>query len=226
MVWRILTSGVRERPMLYTNVDLARYIARATVGHFVVGVAAVVTSLLTGWGEPWLLGLAVGTSSLASQLRSRRSSAGCARTVAWRRTVERLAQWVLLVTVTPVVFMLDDFPAMVFMLMPVLAWGALRSGAYESIAQLFVTLGFAIALTTRGHGPFAHVDERYGLPADVQGILLSVFIIDCALVVVPFVLSVGEQLETARQVAAERDKVQNIVNGTPGSRSSAPTARG
>ena len=50
----------------------------------------------------------------------------------------------------------------------------------------------------------------------MQGILLSIFIIDCALVVVPFVLSVGEQLENARQVAAERDRVQSIVNGTTG----------
>ena len=33
---------------------------------------------------------------------------------------------------------------------------------------------------------------------------------------VPFVLSVGEQLENASQVAAERDKVQNIVNGMTG----------
>nr|WP_232523682.1 PAS domain-containing sensor histidine kinase [Nocardioides sp. MAH-18] len=102
------------------------------------------------------------------------------------------------------------------MLLPVLAWGALRSGAYEAIAQLFLTLGIAIALTTRGNGPFAHVDARYGLPVDVQNILLSVFIIDCALVVVPFVLSVGDQLEYARQVAAERDRVQSIVNGTTG----------
>jgi PAS domain S-box-containing protein len=123
---------------------------------------------------------------------------------------------VLILTVTPIVFLLDDFPGLVFMVIPVLAWGALRSGAYESIAQLFVVLGFAIGLTTRGHGPFAHVHERYGLPPDVQGILLAVFIIDCALVVVPFVLSVGEQLENARQVAAERDRVQSIVNGTTG----------
>ena len=29
----------------------------------------------------------------------------------------------------------------------------------------------------------------------------------------PLVLAVGEQIENARQAAAERDKVQNIVNG-------------
>lgn len=216
LVWSILTGGARERPMLYTVDDLARYILACTAGHLVAGAAAVVTSVLTGWGEPWLMGLSVGAATLASllsvlpffcRLRPHRGLAPA---------IERLAQWVLLVTLSPVIFMLDDFPAMVFVLMPVLAWGALRSGAYESIAQLFLTLGVAIGLTTRGHGPFAHLTERYGLAPDVEVVLLSLFIIDCALVVVPFVLSVGEQLETARLVAAERDKVQNIVNGMTG----------
>jgi PAS domain S-box-containing protein len=216
VVWWILTGGARERPLLFTNADLARFIVAATIGHFVVAVAAVTTSLVTGWGNPWLLGLAVGASSLASQLSITPFFCRLRPHRGLAPTVERVAQWVLILTVTPVVFLLDDFPALVFMVIPVLAWGALRSGAYESIAQLFVTLGFAIVLTTRGHGPFAHVDTRYGLPVDVQGILLSVFIIDCALVVVPFVFSVGEQLENARQVAAERDRVQNIVSGTTG----------
>jgi PAS domain S-box-containing protein len=216
VVWWILTGGVRERPMLYSNIDLARYIVSATVGHLVVAVAAVITSLATGWGNPWLLGLAVGTSSLASQLSVTPFFCRLRPHRGLAPTIERVAQWALILTITPVVFVLDDFPAMVFVIMPVLAWGALRSGAYESIAQLFVTLGFAIGLTTRGQGPFAHVDERYGLPPDWQGILLAIFIIDCALVVVPFVLSVGEQLENARQVAAERDRVQSIVNGSMG----------
>ena len=217
VVWWILTDGgVRVRPPLFTNVDLARYIASAAVGHLVVAAAAVVTSFATGWGNPWLLGLALGTSSLASQLAVTPFFCRLRPHRGLAHTIERVAQWVLILSVTPIVFLLDDFPALVFMVIPVLAWGALRSGAYESIAQLFVVLGFAIALTTRGHGPFAHVDERYGLPPDVQGILLAVFIIDCALIVVPFVLSVGEQLENARQVAAERDRVQSIVNGTTG----------
>jgi PAS domain S-box-containing protein len=217
VVWWVLTGGgVRERPRLYTNLDLARYLGSATIGHFVVAVAAVLTSFATGWGNPWLLGLAVGTSSLASQLSVTPFFCRLRPHRGLASTVERVAQWTLILTVTPIVFALDDFPAMVFMIMPVLAWGALRSGAYESIAQLFVVLGFAIGLTTRGEGPFAHVDQRYGLSVDVQGILLAVFIIGCSLVVVPFVLVVGEQIENARQAAAERDRVQSIVNGTTG----------
>lgn len=216
IAFRILTGGIRHRPDLYSIADLARYIGASTAGFVVVGVTAVLTSVVTGWGTPWLMGLAVGCSSLASLLAVTpffcrlRPHGGVAP------TYERACQWTLLIVVTPIVFMLDDFPGLAFMLLPVLAWGALRSGAYEAIAQLFLTVGIAIALTTRGHGPFANVDDRYGLPVDVQGLLLSVFIIDCALVVVPFVLSVGAQIEYARQVAAERDRVQSIVNGATG----------
>ncbi|MEP9364127.1 ATP-binding protein [Nocardioides sp. CN2-186] len=216
VVWRILAQGVRARPTLYTIVDLARFITAAAAGALLMAGAGALTSLLTCWGSPGLLALSVGASSLASQLsvtpffchlRAHRGQAP---------VYERVAQWAMILTVTPIVFWLDDFPAMVFMVIPLLAWGALRSGAYESIAQLFATLGIAITLTTRGHGPFAMVNPRYDLPPDVQGIVLSVFIVDCALIVVPFVLSVGEQLENASQVAAERDKVQNIVNGMTG----------
>lgn len=214
--WRFLTGGVRERPELQTNVQLARYIGGGAVGGLCVGVSGVVASLVAGWGQPLLVGLAVAISTLASNLAVTpffcrfRPHPGVAP------PIERVAQWVLILSLTPAVFLLDDFPSLVFALIPVLAWGALRSGAYEAIAQLFAVLGIAIALTTRGHGPFAEVDGRFDLPADVQGILLSLFIVDCALVVVPFVLIVGEQLENARQVATERDKVQNIVNGTAG----------
>lgn len=216
VVFHILTGGVRRRPDLYSVAELARYIVASTVGFLVIGAVALLTSLVTGWGTPWLFALAVGCSSLASQLAVTPFFCRLRPHTGVAPAYERASQWLLLITLTPIIFLLDDFPAMVFMLLPVLAWGALRSGAYEAIAQLFLTLGIAIALTTRGNGPFAHVDARYGLPVDVQNILLSVFIIDCALVVVPFVLSVGDQLEYARQVAAERDRVQSIVNGTTG----------
>ncbi|MBB3041046.1 PAS domain S-box protein [Nocardioides sp. LMS-CY] len=216
VVWRILSGGVRQRPELYSHADLGRYIVAAFAGHLVAATSAVVTSLVTGWGTPWLMGLTVGMSSLASQLAVTPFFCRLRPHRGLASVVERVAQWTLVATLTPVVFLLDDFPALAFTLIPVLAWGALRSGAYEAIAQLFVTLGVAIALTTRGHGPFAHIDARYDLPADVQGLLLAFFIVDCALVVVPFVLSVGEQLENGRQVAAERDRVQSIVNGTVG----------
>ena len=58
--------------------------------------------------------------------------------------------------------------------------------------------------------------ETYGFPVDARGIVLATFAIACAFVVVPLMLTVGEQVENARQVAAERDLVRNIVNSATG----------
>lgn len=212
--WRFLTGGVRVRPPLRTDVELGRYIGGATLGALCAGVAATVTSLATGWGQPWMLGLSIGLSSLGSNLAVTPVFCRLRIRGAVASPTERLLQWVLILTLTPVVFLLDDFPSLVFALIPLLTWSALRSTAAQALAQLYAVLGIAIVLTTRGHGPFAEVGRRFDLPVDVQGLLLSLFIVDCALVVVPFVLIVGEQLENARQVAAERDMVQSIVNGS------------
>ncbi len=130
--------------------------------------------------------------------------------------VERLAQWALIVVLTPVVFLPESFPSVVFVLIPVLVWGALRDSPYESMAQLLAVLACAIPMTTWGYGPFANAGPSFHITTDVQGILLATFGTVCALVTLPLMLTVGEQIETARQAAAERDLVQNIVNGAAG----------
>lgn len=216
VVWRILAEGRRERPPLRTSVDLARFLAAVACGVLVMAAAGALTSLATGFGEPGLLALTVATSSLLAQLtvvplfcRLRNHAPLAGRT-------ERLAQWALILVLTPLVFLPEDFPSIVFTLLPLLVWGALRNSPYESMAQLIAVLVFAIPLTTWGHGPFANAGPRFHLSVDGQGILLGTFGAVCALVVLPLVLAVGEQLENARQAAAERDKVQNIVNGAAG----------
>lgn len=213
VVWCMLTGGRRERPDLYTSADLSRLVLATTVGGVLSGVSAMVTSAITGWAEPWVLGLAVAASNLASQLilipffcrlRNHASAAGAA---------ERSIQWLAVLLVTPAVFAPRDFPSVVFVLIPLLAWCALRTRPFEALAQMLVVCGFAITMTTYGHGPFAGAGSRYDFTADSQGILLAAFLVVCALVVVPLMLAVGEQIENARQTATERDKVQNIVNG-------------
>jgi PAS domain S-box-containing protein len=216
VMWRILAQGRRERAPLRTSPDLARFLGGGLAGALVVAASAALTSVVTGWGDPALLALAVATSNLGAQLtvvpffcrlRNHAPVAGPG---------ERLAQWLLILTITPAIFVPGDFPSVVFLVIPVLVWGAMRSSPYEALAQLIAVLGFAIPLTTWGHGPFANAGSRFGISVDGQGILLATFGVVCALVVIPLMLTVGEQLEHARQTAAERDKVQNIVNGTAG----------
>ena len=216
VVWRIFTQGRRERPPLRTSIDLARFLVAVACGVVLITVVAALTSAATGFGDPALLALTVASSSVLAQLtvvpffcllRNHAPLAG---------PTERLAQWLTILTVAPLVFLPEDFPSVVFVILPVLVWGALRSSPYESMAQLIAVLAFAIPLTTWGHGPFANAGPRFDISVDGQGILLGTFGAVCALVVLPLILAVGEQIENARQAAAERDKVQNIVNGAAG----------
>ena len=117
---------------------------------------------------------------------------------------------------TVAVFVPTDFPSLVLLVLPVLAWGALRNGSYESLAQMAVAVGVAMPLTTAGYGPFARPDQRFDVPVDFQGVLLASFGCVCALVVLALRLTVGEQYEFARQVAAERDRMQSVVDGITG----------
>lgn len=216
VTWRILARGRRERAPLRTSVDLARFLAAVASGGLVVGAFAAVTSLVTGWGDPGRLALSIGTASLVAQLtivplfcvvRNHAPRAGPA---------ERLSQWLLLGVLTPVVFLPESFPSVVFVVVPVLVWGALRDSPYESMAQVLAVLAVAIPMTTWGYGPFANAAPSFHITTDVQGILLASFGTVCALVTLPLMLTVGEQIDTARQAAAERDLVQNIVNGAAG----------
>jgi PAS domain S-box-containing protein len=213
VTWRIACRGRRERAQLLTLVDLARFLVAVTAGASTMAVASVLTSVVTGWGSPLLLALTTGSSSLAAQLtllpffctfRNHPPVAG---------RIERVAQWTVLIAVTVAVFVPTDFPSLVLLVLPVLAWGALRNGSYESLAQMAVAVGISLPITTYGSGPFARPDERFDVPVDLQGILLAAFAVVCSLVVLALLLTVGEQYENARQLVTERDRLRNVVAG-------------
>ncbi|WP_243059447.1 ATP-binding protein [Nocardioides sp. SR21] len=216
VMWRIFTGGRRVRPELRSTGDLARFAGGATLSAFVAAAAAYLTSMVTGWSDPSLLALALLTSNLGSQLVVVPFFSRLRLHASAARPSERVLQWVVILTLSPLVFLPHDFPSIAFMVLPVLTWCALRTAPFEALSQMVVVLAFAVICTTYDRGPFANAGLRFGFSPDSQGILLSTFVIVCAFVVVPLLLAVGEQLESARQVAAERDKVQNIVNGATG----------
>ena len=216
VTWQVACHGRREWASLLTMVDLSRFLVAVTAGTLTMVAVAMLTSLLTDWGSPWMLALSTGSASLAAQLtllpffslfRNHSAVAG---------PVERWAQWALLLAVTVAVFVPQDFPSLVLLVLPVLAWGAVRNNSYESLAQMAVAFGIAMPLTTAGHGPFARPDQRFDVPVDLQGVLLASFGTVCALVVLALRLTVGEQFEYAHQVAAERDRMRNVVDGITG----------
>ena len=213
VTWRILCRGRRERASLLTLADLSRFLVAVSAGASTMALATLLTSLVTGWGSPLLLALTTGTASVAAQLtllpffcrfRNHPRVAGPG---------ERWAQWALLLTVTVVVFLPTEFPSLALLVLPVLAWGALRNSSYEALTQMAVAAGISLPITTVGRGPFARPDLKFDVPVDLQGILLAAFITVCALVVLTLRLTVGEHYEAARQVVAERDRLRNVVDG-------------
>ncbi|MCW2792751.1 MAG: sensor signal transduction histidine kinase [Nocardioides sp.] len=216
VVWRVFTRGRREKPSLQTDRDLLRLVAAVGLGGLVVAALAALTSVVTGFGHPPLVALTIATAHVASQLTLLPFFSEVHQNPSVAPTWERLAQWVLIVTVTPLVFYPSHFPSLVFLAIPLLGWGALRNRPWEALVQLMAVLFFAVVMTTYGLGPFSSISKDLNLPVDVRGTVLGAFAVACALVVVPLIITVGQQLENAHEAAAERDKVQNIVNSTSG----------
>ena len=68
LVWRLLSEGRDEPPPLRTDKDITRFFGATSLGALVIAAAGATTSWLAGWGEPWLVALALSTAHLASQL--------------------------------------------------------------------------------------------------------------------------------------------------------------
>lgn len=207
----ILTHGGRVAPALRDDSELSRYIVAIGVGGCVAAVVSVAALALSGGGTLWLIGLGtlVGHSSSALFLLPFFMRTDEHQAVAGG--FERGAQWVAAVAVCTGVFLVDDVPALLFMLIPVLGWSALRGPLREVQGQLLMVATIGTFLTTFGFGPLAEAPARYALAADLNGIVLQTFFIDCALVVFPLSLAVGRQIENARQARVERDTVAQIV---------------
>ncbi|MDO3394765.1 ATP-binding protein [Nocardioides sp. SOB44] len=216
LVSRVLLGGAEGPWRLRADRDLRRYLGACLLGGLVGLVGGALTSAVTGFGDPGFVGLALGASHLASQLVLTPLWARLPTHGPLARRPERVLQWVAVLVLAPAVLAPAMFPSVVFVLVPLLAWSALRVSPRQALAQLVVVLGVAIAMTTAGRGPFADVPVLLDLPRDVRSVLLAAYAATCALIVVPLLLRVGESVEAARAAAAERDTLGRIVQSATG----------
>lgn len=209
-------AGRDGRPCLSADADLGRYFAACGAAGAIAAAAGALTSWVTGFGQPGAVALALGTAHLASQLTLLPFFMRLPRHGSVGGPVERAAQWLAILVITPLVFYPQDLPSMAFMVVPLLAWGALRIRPLEALAQMAALLFFAILMTTYGRGPFAAVPSVFDLSPDARGVLLAAFAVTCALIVVPLMIRVGQHIVTSREARSERDKVRSIVDGATG----------
>ena len=225
LVWRLLAKGGEARPRLQEDADLRRFVVATFAGSAVGAASGALTSAVTGWGSPGMIALALGTAHLGALVTVLPFACQLPDHPAVATQGERILQWGLMAVITPLVFWPIDVPSLPFLLIPLLAWGALRVQAVEALAQQVLVLGCAIVLTTLDRGPFASVPQALGIEVDARGILLAAFAVTTGLIVLPLTLRVGEQVATAREARAERDRLATSSTAPPASRSSEPTPR-
>ncbi len=216
LVARLLRTGPAGEWRLRSDPDLRRWLGACLLAGLLASGGGALTSWVTGFGDPGFVGLALGASHTASQLALTPLWAQLPSHGPIARRPERVLQWAVVLVATPAVFVPQLFPSVVFLLIPLLAWSALRVSPREALAQLVAVLVFAILMTTAGRGPFADVPALLNLPRDVRAILLAAYAATCALIVVPLLMRVGESVEAARAAAAERDTLSRIVSSATG----------
>ena len=216
LVWWLLSRGRGLTWSLRDDGDLRRWLGTCLLAGALGAAGGALTSLATGFGDPGFVALALGTAHVASHLVLTPLWAELPAHTDIAERPEHVLQWACILVAAPAVFLADGLPPLPFLLIPLLAWSALRIGARESLAQMLLLLAFAVLLTTAGHGPFADAPALYDLPRDVRGVLLAAYAAVCALIVVPLVLRVGESVEAAREAQAERDTLDRIVSSATG----------
>lgn len=201
---------------LRTDRDLRQWLVACLASSLVGVVVMAVTAGITDVGRPVLTGVSVGIAHLAGQLVVTPFFLRPPEHGAVARGGERVLQWSIVVLAAPVLLLPTAAPALIFLAIPILAWAALRITPWESMAQLVGVLAFAVVLSSLGRGPFPSDPQIFGVPVEIQGVLLSGFAITCAIIVVPLMLRVGEYIGAARAADAERFLVTNIVDSATG----------
>ncbi|QZY28345.1 ATP-binding protein [Nocardioides coralli] len=207
----ILTRRGAGRPRLRTRADLRVLLVAVLAGALVAGVVLGVGAAVLADRSPLLtaLGTVVGHTSsalvLLPLLLETDRHPGGSRTERWLR-------WLVLLLSAAIVFVPHDFPAVLFLVIPVLGWTAVRGSLVEAQLQLLAVTTVGTVLTSFGFGPLAEVRGRYALPEDVSGIVLQSFLISCALVVIPLSLSRSQQLGAVERAEGESDLFRRLID--------------
>lgn len=212
LIAAILTRGGRIRPRLQDDDDFTRFVVAMAAGG---ALAAAVAMFSLGRLDPGDMGLiALGTfvGHTTATLFHLPFFLDTFEHGAVASPFERAAQWCMILGLTVLVFIPVDFTALLFLVAPVLGWGARRLSLAEVQWQLVIVATIGTFMTVFGLGPLAEAPDVYALPADVTGILLQSFLLACGLVAIPLAVVAGQQLRDARQLRMERDRAQRIVD--------------
>jgi PAS domain S-box-containing protein len=201
---------------LNDDLDLARFTLAALVGSAAGAVLFALTAGAADFGVSWEVLLATFGTHLASQLillslfmEEFRHPGESGRTETWIR-------WAVTVVVTLGAFISIQAPGLVFFVLPLIAWGALRAPMREALWQLVVVATLASTLIQFDRGPFEALDVVKERSPEFGSGPQVAFLLGCALVCLPFAMAVARSRQNAADVVNERERLSRIVSGATG----------
>ncbi|HEX5860903.1 MAG TPA: hypothetical protein VFY58_03615, partial [Nocardioides sp.] len=208
-----------ERPQvgLVEEGDVSRLISAASLGATVAALVTAGTVAASGTGSPWLAALAVWGTHAAAQLMlvplflERLSFEPLAS------VRERVVQSLLTVGVTALIFSYAAAPPLVFAIMPMFAWLAFRGTLREATLMLTDVGVVATLATIAGYGPIHELTVRYSLAPELVIGFLQLFLLDCALILLPLSVMTTQQRISAARATSGRETLQRLVDAATGS---------
>lgn len=200
----LLTRGVPGRPHLATLGDLWRLVCSAAVGALLCGVGAGVTFSFLLDGDLWVTLWSV-TASHGAAVLTIVPMALQAPTHVRRRPAEGVLQWTALLVVSVYVFSPSQMLPLAFLPMPLLVWGALRLGVRTVSVQLLAVGAIALVMTVEGGGPFASSVRSGAVSPGTTVSLVQVFMVACALVVLPLAVALAQRRAALARVSASEE---------------------
>ena len=215
-VWRMLHRLDRPRPGLLDTGDVSRVVTAVALGSGTSGVGVACVVALHGEGSPWLaLAAAIGTHAAAlMMLLPFFLEAPGFPPIAPAH--ERIVLSVTTLVVIGVVFLFTDAPPLMFAVMPMFAWLAFR-GTLREASVLLTAVGVVVTWLTMAHlGPAHGLMDHYGMPTELMTGYLQLFLIVCALVLLPLSVMTTQQRRAAARATADHVTMERLVSSATG----------
>jgi PAS domain S-box-containing protein len=213
---QVLTAGWTRRVSLRNNSDFARLMLACGSSALAGAIIFTLVSAITSFGTAWKVGLATLITHAAAQLVLIGLFKEPTHTTGRYGPTERWAAWLNTVLVATIAFIPTEMPSLAFLVIPGLGWMALRAPMREAMLQLVVVSVISSTLTSAGYGPFANSVLLRDVDPEFQLLPLQAFLIACALVTIPFSMTVVAQRRSAAQVQLERARSERLVQSARG----------
>lgn len=213
---QVLTSGSTRLLSLRSNSDLARLVFACLAAALAGALVFTLVSALASFGTAWKVGLATFITHAAAQLVVVGLFKQTTDTVRSYGRTEQWAAWLNTVVVATIAFIPTEMPGLAFLVIPGLGWMALRAPMREAMLQLVVVGVIASTLTAADLGPFGDPALVPNLDPEFRLLPLQAFLITCAMVTIPFSMTVIAQRRSAAQVHLERARSERLVQSARG----------